>query len=75
MDPTLRTRPFPRKLQKHHNTYHYEGAKRENNNKFKKNLKKEEWQAIMTLSNNKDIVIKQADKGGNIVIMDKYDYL
>ena len=45
---------------------------KKNNYKFKKNLKKEEWQAITTLRNNK---IKQADKWGNIVTMDKPDYL
>ena len=39
------------------------------------NLKKEEWQVITTLRNNKDIVIKPADKGGNIFIMNKQDYL
>ena len=48
---------------------------KKNNNKFNANLKKEEWQAITTLRNNKDIVIKQADKGGNIVIKDKHDDL
>ena len=48
--------------------------KRKNNRKFKRNLKKEEWTAITTLRNNKDIVIKPADKGGNIVIMNK-DYI
>ena len=32
---------------------------------FKKNLKKEELAAINTLRNNKDIVIKPTDKGGN----------
>ena len=42
---------------------------------FKKNLKKEEWTAITTLRNKKDILIKPADKGGNIVITYKQDYL
>ena len=38
-------------------------------------MKKEEWKAITTLRNNKDLVIKPADKGGNTVIMNKQDYL
>ena len=45
------------------------------NKKYKANLKKEEWIAINTLSNNRNIVIKPADKGGNIVIMNKEDYI
>ena len=45
------------------------------NKKIKRNLKKEEWSAITTLRNNKDIVIKPADKGGNIVIMNREDYI
>ena len=49
--------------------------KRKNNKKFKRNLKKEESIAITTLRNNRDIVIKPADKGGNIVIMNKQDYI
>ena len=49
--------------------------KKKNNIKFKRNLKKEEWTAITTLRNNRDIVIKPADKGGNIVIMNKQDYI
>ena len=49
--------------------------KKKNNKKFKRNLKKEEWTAISTLRNNRDIVIKPADKGGNIVIMNKQDYI
>ena len=49
--------------------------KRKTNRKFKRNLKKEEWTAITTLRNNKDIVIKPSDKGGSIVIVNKHDYL
>ena len=49
--------------------------KRKNNKKFKRNLKNEEWTAITTLRNNKDIVIKLADKGGSIVVMNKQDYI
>ena len=75
MDPALRTRPFLRKLQKHHNSQHYEGDKKEHIRKFKRNLKKEEWKAITILRNNKDILIKPADKVGNIIIMNKQDYL
>ena len=48
---------------------------KKNNRKFKRNFKKEEWTAISTLRNNRDIVIKPADKGGNIVIMNKQDYI
>ena len=39
----------------------------------KKNLKKEEYQAVRELYNNNDIVIKTADKGGSIVIIDATD--
>ena len=56
-----------------HNTL--KEIKRKNNRKFKRNLKKEEVIAINTLRNNKDIVIKPADKGGDIVIMNKEDYI
>ena len=49
--------------------------KKKINKKFKRNLKKEEWTAITTLRNNRDIVIKPADKGGNIVIMNREDYI
>ena len=40
----------------------------------KKNLTKEEYKAIRSLRNNKDIVIKLADKGSAIVILDKQSY-
>ena len=56
-----------------HNTL--KEIKRKNNRKFKINLKKEEVITINTLRNNKDIVIKPANKGGNIVIMNKEDYI
>ena len=46
---------------------------KKNNRKFKRNLKKEQLTALNTLRNNKDIVTKPADKGGNIVIMNKED--
>ena len=54
-----------------HNTF--KEIKKKNNRKLKRNLKKEEWTAVSTLRNNRDIVIKPADKGGNIVIMNKQD--
>ena len=56
-----------------HNTL--KEIKKKNNRKFKRNLKKEEWTATSTLRNNRDIVIKPADKGGNIVIINKQDYI
>ena len=40
-----------------------------------KNLSKERYKAIKDLACNKEIVIKPADKGGAIVILDKKDYL
>ena len=49
--------------------------KKKDNKKFKRNLKKEEWIAINTLRRNENIVIKPADKGGNVVIMNKEDYI
>ena len=49
--------------------------KKKDNKKFKRNLKKEEWTAINTLRRNENIIIKPADKGGNIVIMNKEDYI
>ena len=42
---------------------------------IKKNLKKEEYQAMRKLYMNNDIVIKPADKGGSIVIMNTTDYI
>jgi hypothetical protein len=39
--------------------------------KTKCNLLKEEEKALKDLSNNDDIVIKEADKGGGVVIMNK----
>ena len=40
-----------------------------------KHLTKEEYKAIRSLRSNKDIVIKPADKGSAIVIMDKLSYI
>ena len=39
------------------------------------NLDKEERTAIKTLKQNKNIIIKPADKGAAIVVMDKTDYV
>ena len=41
----------------------------------KKNLKKKEYQAMRELYTNTDIVIKPADKGGSIVVMNTIDYI
>ena len=41
----------------------------------RKNLTKEEHKAIRSLKNNKDIVIKPADKGSAIVILHKQSYI
>ena len=38
-------------------------------------LKKSEFQSIDSLQNNPHIVIKPADKGGNIAIMNKENYI
>ena len=48
---------------------------KKNSKQFKKNLKKEECQAITTLRNNNNIVIKPVGKGGNTVTMSKQDYI
>ena len=42
--------------------------------KTNKNLSREEWNAIMELKSQDDIIIKQSDKGGACVIMDKTYY-
>ena len=40
-----------------------------------KNLTKEEYQAIKSLKHNSDIIIKPADKGSAIVVLDKQSYI
>ena len=39
------------------------------------NLNKSQYRAISELRNNRDIIIKKADKGSNIVIMNRCDYV
>ena len=39
------------------------------------NISREERRAIKNLSNNKTIVIKPADKGSAVVVMDRIDYI
>ena len=41
----------------------------------RKNLNKQKYQTIKDLRHNIDIIIKPADKGSAIVIMDKEDYI
>jgi len=43
--------------------------------KEKKNLNQNEYQAIKDLKNNPNIIIKKADKGSAVVIMDKCNYV
>ena len=45
------------------------------NKKTKDNISKAEKQALQELKNNNDIIIKQADKGGATVLMDRVDYM
>ena len=39
------------------------------------NLSKEEWDAIRSLADDRNIVIKRADKGSCVVIWDRNDYI
>ena len=39
------------------------------------NLTKEEWKAITSLTDDRSIVIKRADKGSCVVVWDRDDYL
>ncbi|KAJ1194212.1 hypothetical protein NDU88_003506 [Pleurodeles waltl] len=40
----------------------------------KRNLKHEEYIAMKTLKADTDLIVKRADKGGNIVVMNRVDY-
>lgn len=44
-------------------------------NKTQDNLSKEERSALQSLKNRDDIVIKKADKGSTVVVLDKEDYV
>ena len=39
------------------------------------NLSKEEWDAIRSLADDRNVVIKRADKGSCVVIWDRNDYI
>ena len=43
--------------------------------KNKSNISKEQWQGIQTLRQNKNLIIKEADKGGCVVLMNKTHYI
>ena len=43
-------------------------------NNIKYNLTKSEWDALQMLKEDNDIIIKEADKGGATIIMNKEDY-
>ena len=47
----------------------------EENFKNKSNISKHEWQDILNLKKNKDITIKEADKGEAVVIINTIHYL
>ena len=47
----------------------------EENFNNKSHISKHEWQDILNLKKNKDIVIKEAEKGGAVVIMNTKHYL
>ena len=53
----------------------YNERKPKNPSHLRYNLKLKQRKAITSLKNNKDILIKPADKGRAIVIMNKKDYL
>ena len=42
--------------------------------KSKSNISKNEWEAIKSLKENDSIVLKEADKGGAVVVMSKTHY-
>ena len=42
--------------------------------KNKSNILKNEWKAVKSLKENDSIVIKEADKGGTVVVMNKSHY-
>ena len=46
----------------------------EENFKNKSNISKHEWQDILSLKVSKDRTIKEADKGGSVVIMNTKHY-
>uniref|UniRef100_A0A803JSK4 Reverse transcriptase domain-containing protein n=1 Tax=Xenopus tropicalis TaxID=8364 RepID=A0A803JSK4_XENTR len=48
---------------------------KKNNKKKRNNCSKEEYEALKSLERNTEIIIKPADKGGGIVIMDKEKYV
>ena len=46
----------------------------QNKKKISPNLKKDEWSAIIELKQDENLIIKEGDKGGSCVIMDKIYY-
>jgi len=43
--------------------------------KFRDNISKKERKSIKNLKRNKQLIIKKADKNGNVVVFDKDNYL
>lgn len=43
--------------------------------KFRDNISKKERKSIKNLKRNKQLIIKKADKNGNVVVLDKDNYL